>query len=128
MQTSIKKMSDEFDLHIDKIDYTKNFNKQKKQNRKKPRKKKQLTDEEVKDHFDELTKTAEYLHSQLEAKNSPYRFCVYREGSEIFIDIAVLKENGNVLETIRKNITHQEFSDLIDHIEKLDGLLIDLQA
>jgi hypothetical protein len=39
-----------------------------------------------------------------------------------------LDANGKIQKTIKKDITHQEFSKIILHIETLDGVLVDYKA
>lgn len=84
--------------------------------------------EETVDHFGELSRAAELAHESLIRNRSPYRFCVYKEGKEIFIDLVILDSNGNVVETRKRNITHQEFYKWIEHIDKGEGLFFDSKA
>jgi len=81
--------------------------------------------EEAKDHFRELTEAAERAHRQLEEKNIPYRFCVYAEEGEVFIDVVALGPDGSVIEIKKKNITHQEFSLWLQRIELGEGFIFD---
>ena len=76
-------------------------------------------------HFKELTKAVEEAHHLLLKRNSPYRFCVYQEGKEILIDIVKLNAQGNIHETIKKNITHEDFYQWLERIEEGEGLFID---
>ncbi len=119
--------ADDFDIHVEKIDTTEDFRGQKRRKKKK-KKKNQTTDSEASDHFDEIAHAAERVHAVLKKKKSPYRFCVYRDGSEIYIDIVMLDPRGSIQKTLKKNITHREFASLVKNIETLDGLLIDFTA
>lgn len=81
--------------------------------------------EEAKDHFEELTKAAAAAHVTLVENNSPYRFCVYRENDEIFIDIVLLNKQGKADTVIKKNITHTEFHKILQEIDTKEGLFFD---
>src|SRR3989339_1246265 len=74
--------------------------------------------DETKDHFLQLAKAAADSNALLIKKNSPYRFCVYRENQEIFIDIVLLDNNGKIASIKKKNITHEEFAKWLRHIEE----------
>jgi len=120
-------MSDDYDYFINKIDRSEGFGEKRK--RPPPKKRKQSTrEDEAKDHFQDLTKAAEQINKLLEAKKSLNRFRVYREKDEIFIDLVILDENEKIVRTIRKNITHQEFSEIIKNIEQMDGFIVNYEA
>ena len=76
-------------------------------------------------HFQSLARAVELAHEILEQNNSPFRFCVYQEGGEVFIDLALLGDDGKIKEIKKKNITHEEFSIWIERIENGDGLFLD---
>ncbi len=65
--------------------------------------------DEAGEHFQSLSDAAELAHDTLEKNNSPYRFCVYQKEGEVFIDIVIIGEDGEIKETKKKNITHEEF-------------------
>jgi hypothetical protein len=81
--------------------------------------------DEAKDHFGQLARDAETANKALVKKRSPYRFCVYREKDEIFIDVVVLDRNGRAQYIKKKNITHEEFQKMLQDIEDKEGLVID---
>ncbi|MBN1522630.1 MAG: hypothetical protein JW928_08875 [Candidatus Aureabacteria bacterium] len=81
--------------------------------------------EEAKDHFEELSRAAETAHLTLMENNSPYRFCVYRENENIFIDIVLLNKQGKIDKVIKKNITHEEFHKILQDISLKEGLFFD---
>jgi len=56
---------------------------------------------------------------------SPYRFCVYQEDDDVFIDVVILGEDGKIKKIEKKNITDDEFSTWLNHIENGYGLLLD---
>ncbi len=120
-------MNDDYDYFINKIDRSDGFGEKSKRKPQKKKKNKEHEDE-VKDHFDELTQMAERINKILESKKSFNRFCIYRESAEIFIDLVILDEDKKTTRTIRRNITHQEFSETIKNIEELDGFIIDYEA
>ncbi len=84
-----------------------------------------LRPDEIKDHFGELTKIAELANEILVKKLSPYRFCIYKEEAEIFIDLAILNEQGKTGAIRRKKITHEQFFKWIHHIQDGEGFLVD---
>jgi hypothetical protein len=81
--------------------------------------------DEARDHFEELSRIAELANIDLQKEGSPFRFNVYREGEEVFVDLVILDQDGGIKEIREKNITHQEFSDWISRIERGEGFLID---
>ncbi|MCF8069898.1 MAG: hypothetical protein K9L30_15055 [Desulfobacterales bacterium] len=76
-------------------------------------------------HFKRLAKAAEEAHAVLVREKAPYRFCVYEEDGEVFIDLLLLDEHGKTREVKKKNITHEEFLEWIGHIERGGGLILD---
>ena len=81
--------------------------------------------DEAGDHFESLKETADLVNGDLEKKNSPYRFYIYREHDDIYINLVRLDGDGNIVEVKRKNITHQEFTDLLRQIQVGEGLFFD---
>ncbi len=84
--------------------------------------------DEAGDHFQQLSKAAELAHDVLVRNHSPYRFCVYQEGEEVFIDIVIVDDDGKIKETKKKNITHDEFTTWLNHIEQGNGFFFDITA
>ena len=78
--------------------------------------------DEAREHFESLKTSADLINRELELKKSPYRFFLYRDLEDIFINLVRLNSTGAVIEVKRKNITHQEFADLIRHLDKGEGL------
>ncbi len=81
--------------------------------------------EAVGTHYDELDREVAYANSMLEQEESPYRFDLHKEDDTVYIDIVVLDDNGNIIETLRKNVTHREFSQYRVAILEGGGLLLD---
>ncbi|MCP4603376.1 MAG: hypothetical protein GY847_23145 [Proteobacteria bacterium] len=81
--------------------------------------------DETKYHFQNLANAAERAHKTLVADGSPYRFCVYREGDDILIDVVILDEDGKISSIKKQNITHDEFIHWIESIEQGHGLFVD---
>jgi len=96
--------------------------------KKKKGKREQKQRDETGNHFQDLAEAAELAHTVLEKSNSPYRFCVYQKEGEVFIDVVIVGEDGKVKEVRKKNITHDEFSTWLNHIEEGDGLFLDITA
>lgn len=93
------------------------------QDRKKQKKKKFV--QEVKKHFDTLTRIVEDIHKELEAKDSPFRLCIYQEGEDVFIDIVTIDQTGKIDKTFKHDISHAEFEELVRHIKSGRGLMLD---
>ncbi len=121
-------MADDYFLKIKKIDHSKRFGQQKNPKQKKNEKKQGKTKDEAVKYFEELSHSAERVNSILERKKSSYRFCIYKEKKDVYIDLVLLDKNRKVRETRRKKITHQEFSKIIETIEKLDGFIVDCEV
>lgn len=81
--------------------------------------------EPVGTHYHELDREVAYANSMLEQEESPYRFDLHKEDDTVYIDIVVLDDNGNIIETLRKNVTHREFSQYRVAILEGGGLLLD---
>lgn len=120
-------MPDDFDINIRRVNESGAFKDQGGRRQGQERKKKETSEGPVLDHFQEISASVELAHQALERKHSPYRFRVYREDNEVFIDIILLDDHGGST-IVRKNITDQEFSNIIKNIETLDGILIDYTA
>ncbi len=118
-------MAEDESVLIRKVDPSESFSNQSEEKRKKRQEPQKKEKQEVKDFFEEIVESVERVHSILQQKNSPYRFCVYKDGGEIFIDIVIHDENKNIKNIIKKNITHDEFQEMIKSIENLDGFLLD---
>jgi hypothetical protein len=80
------------------------------------------------DHFETVTKRTELCNAMLMQKKLPYRFCIYKKGRQIFIDLVALNENGKIKDILRKNITNEDFDKLIDDISSIEGLFVDREA
>ncbi len=52
--------------------------------------------DEVKTHFQALTEMVHEAHQELEAKKSPYRFCIYQESNDVFIDVVTINQSGTI--------------------------------
>jgi len=120
-------MPDEFDINIRKVNESGAFRDQGGRRQRQDQKKRETGDDAARDHFQEISASVAHAHRILEQRQSPYRFHVYRNGDDMFIDIVVLDEHGGST-TIRKNITDQEFTNIIKNIETLDGVIIDYTA
>ncbi len=84
--------------------------------------------DEAGDHFQQLSNAAKLANDTLERDKSPYRFRVYQEGDEVFIDIVIVDETLTIKETKKTNITHEEFTTWLNHIEQGNGLFFDITA
>ena len=120
-------MTDDYDFFIKRMDRSDGFGEKRKR---KPQKKKKISshENEVKDHFETLTQASDRINKILQAKKSLNRFCIYRDNKDIFIDLVIMDENNKITKTIRRNITHQEFTETIKNIEELDGFIVDFKV
>jgi uncharacterized FlaG/YvyC family protein len=100
----------------------------KKENEALKKRKNKIHEDEAKDHFEDLSLSADRINKILQAKKSLNRFCIYRNNKDIFIDLVILDENNKITKTIRRNITHQEFTETIKNIEELDGFIVDFKV
>lgn len=77
-------------------------------------------------HLENLRSTAASVNRALADRGSPYRFYVFSEGDEAYINLVVLNPDGSVSHVQRKSITHTEFSDLVRQLERGEGLFLEL--
>lgn len=84
--------------------------------------------ESSKEHFKELSDAVEKAHEHLIKTKSPYRFCVYQEEDELFIDLVILNEEGKIGSIKKKNITNDEFTLWLKMVQTGEGLLFDKEV
>jgi len=84
--------------------------------------------DEASKHFHELARKAEQAHRILSEKNSPYRFCIYQENGDVFIDVAIVDANSKIKEVFKRNITHDEFQSWMELIEMESGMIFDKEV
>jgi len=92
---------------------------------KKQKKQQEDRNNQARYNFELLAKAAEESHAILLKEKSPYRFCVYREGDDVFIDVVILDKEGKIKDIKKKKITYDEFTTWLAHIHGGQGLLID---
>jgi hypothetical protein len=78
--------------------------------------------EEAKDHVADLSRAVEMANLYLQERNSPYRFGISLDGDDLIIEIEFTGGPGR---TVKKNITHDDFLGIIDHILGGEGILYD---
>ncbi len=81
--------------------------------------------EDVKDRFSSLKKTAELLSEKLKKAKSPYHFNIYLNGTDVMLEIIIHGKTGKVILSKKKIITHGDFYSFIRNIMELEGLLFD---
>lgn len=79
-------------------------------------------------HFHELAEKVEQAHRILSKKNLPYRFCIYREKGDVFIDVAIVDADSKIKEVFKRNITHDEFQSWMELIEAESGMIFDKEV
>jgi hypothetical protein len=82
----------------------------------------------VRDYFHPLSKAVEATNLRLIERKIPYRFNVYKQWGEVYIELFILDENGGIKEKQRKNISHDDFNRIIDNVVSVEGLFFDYQA
>jgi hypothetical protein len=101
---------------------------EKRDQRKKGGQRHQEETREPKDYIHTIARAVEASNEKLSRLRLPYRFCVYSEGNEIFINIVILDAKGAVVAEKKKNISHQEFARLIEDVSQIEGLFVDSTA
>jgi hypothetical protein len=96
--------------------------------KKKGRQQPQRQSRETKDYVHTITRAAEASNEKLARLNLPYRFYVYTEGEEVFINAVVLDAAGKIISAKKKNISHQDFERLIEDVSQIEGLFLDRTA
>jgi hypothetical protein len=123
-------------------------------NLKRNRREKRREIEKAKSHLNELIRAAEEADRELENRHLPYRFCIWEEGDEVFMDFAIigeeseistknengleqkysgclkvfLKEGSHIGTFSRKNITNKSFSECLEMFQSGLGLLLNKRA
>ncbi len=77
-------------------------------------------------HAHTLRKAAEYTNRELERTNAPGRFRVYERDGDVFVDIVVLDDKGEVTKETVKNISAEDFQRWIESARFGKGLFVDL--
>jgi hypothetical protein len=80
------------------------------------------------DFFRPLSKAVEASNQRLTERNLPYRFKVFKRWGDVFIELFILDENGEVKEKQRKNISQSDFNRIIDDVSSVEGLFFDHTA
>jgi uncharacterized FlaG/YvyC family protein len=83
---------------------------------------------ESKDYLRTLRKAAENSNDLLEKKDSPYRFRIYENEGEVFIELLVLDKSGNVINEQVRRITHESFEKWIEDLSAIEGLFLDMKG
>jgi hypothetical protein len=79
----------------------------------------------VKDYFRPLSKAVEASNQRLTTDGLPYRFRVFKRWGNVYIELFILDEEGNIKEKQRKNISQSDFNRIIDDVVKVEGLFFD---
>ena len=72
-----------------------------------------------------IGRAAKESNELLAKKGIPYRFCVYRSGDAVMIDLVQLNAEGKIVKEVKRNITNEDFDRLIENIASIEGLFID---
>jgi hypothetical protein len=79
-------------------------------------------------YFRPLEKAADATNQNLENVDSPLRVSVYRKGAGVMMEIIVSRSDGLSPESIKKDITEDDFSKLIHDVTDVKGLIFDESA
>jgi hypothetical protein len=96
--------------------------------RKKGRHHSEQQPKDSKDYIKTIARAAEASNEKLVQLKLPYRFCVYVEGEDIFIDLVVLDKDGKIINEKKKKISQQDFERLIEDVSQIEGLYVDKMA
>ncbi len=80
------------------------------------------------DRFEELARLTGAAHRALVKKDAKARYCIYRKGERVFIDVVTLNENGGIDTLTTKDITADSFDQWARHLGEQAGLVFDSQA
>ena len=97
-------------------------NSQKREQHERPPRKK------VQDFFHPLSKAVDASNKRLKERKLPYRFKVFKRWGEVYLDLFILDDSGNVKEKQRKNITRSDFNRIIEDVSTTAGLFFDYHA
>lgn len=80
----------------------------------------------VKDYAETVEKRAKEINGQFEKRHLPYRIKVSVENDEsVQLDLSIVNESGTAISYVRRNITDEDFSKLMDDISSGKGLIFD---
>ncbi len=81
--------------------------------------------DEAKDHYESLKSTVDIANDKMNRAGTPVRFEILRQDEKIYLKLIRMNAYGEVVNVIRKDITREEFSDIINEIEEGEGILFD---
>ena len=96
--------------------------------KRKQNEKRQDTPRESKDFLRTLQKAAEASNVTLQKRNAPYRFRVYERNGEVFVELVMYDENGNIREEKVRRITHESFEKWVEDLSRMEGLYLDTEG
>lgn len=76
-------------------------------------------------YFRPLEKAVDVTNRTLQNTDSPLRVSVYRKGAGVMMEVIVSQPDGASPESIKKDITEDDFSKLIHDVTDVKGLVID---
>ncbi len=79
--------------------------------------------DKARDHLDSLRAAIDVNNEKMERRGIPVRFEIIERDEELYIKLVRLNSYGDVINVIRKDITHEEFPEIIREIEEGEGLL-----
>lgn len=79
----------------------------------------------VRDYFHPLSKAVDASNLRLAERHLPYRFKVYKRWGEVFLDLFILDDQGNVKEKQHRNISQSDFNRIIDDVVSVEGMFFD---
>jgi len=79
----------------------------------------------VLNHLKTLKKRAELTNDRAKKEKLPYRLNVQSVDNKVFLDVIIIDNEENELNRISRDITNNDFNNLIDNITSGTGLIID---
>jgi|GEM_PF-3414979 hypothetical protein len=80
------------------------------------------------EYFRPLEKAASATNQNLENTDTPLRVSVYRKGAGVMMEVIVSQSDGTSSESIKRDITEDDFSKWIHDVSDAKGLIIDESA
>ena len=82
----------------------------------------------TKRYFRVISKAVERSNQILKERSLALQFKVYLQGEEVFIDLVKLDKAGEPTETVRRNITYDDFNQWIEDVSQMEGVFFDRSA
>ncbi len=75
--------------------------------------------------FNKLSGMVEDTHQTLLKEDAPFRFCIYKDKEDVFMDVVAINKAENVKRVYSRSITYDRVPDLVRRIHSQMGLILD---